>query len=109
MNCSWGFSWHGRYFFHSWLFWLLLILVVTATLVFLLNRPRKKQQLKCPGCNNPVEEVYLRCPDCGRELKSHCPGCSRIVDNDWQFCPHCKEMLHSGASEEPTTAGMSSA
>lgn len=109
MYCSWGYSWHGRYFYHSWLFWLLLIVAGLATLFFLLNRARKKQQLQCPCCNNPVEDVYLRCPDCGHELKSHCPHCSHIVENSWQCCPHCKEALHSGTPDKPTTAGMSSA
>jgi len=106
MNCAWRSTWQSYYFFHSWLFWLFLILTITAALIFLLNHLRIKQQMKCPGCNSLVQEVYLRCPDCGQGLKSHCPSCSRIVENSWQFCPHCQEALHHGGSNKPTKAGM---
>ncbi|MBW1751145.1 MAG: zinc ribbon domain-containing protein [Deltaproteobacteria bacterium] len=109
MYCSWGYTWHGRYFYHSWLFWLLLMMTITAGVILLLIHRQKVRQRKCPSCNNPVQEVYLRCPDCGQGLKSHCPHCSHIVENSWQFCPHCKKALHSGTPEKPTTADISSA
>lgn len=109
MNCTWGYTWHGLYLYHSWLFWLLVITVVAIALVFLLNHLRKRRQLRCSGCHCPVEAVYLRCPECGQELKSHCPGCSHIVDSSWQFCPHCKESLQSGANKKPTGADVLSA
>ena len=96
MGCTWGYTWHGRYFYHSWLFWLILLVLVLAAAVFLLPKLRIGQK-KCPNCDSPVQDVYLRCPDCGHGLKSHCPGCSHIVENSWQFCPHCKQPLHTGA------------
>lgn len=102
MNCTWGYTWYGRYLYHNWLFWLLVIVAASVLSVFLLNQLRSVRQKRCPGCNNPVEPVYLRCPECGRELKSHCPGCHHIVDKSWQFCPHCKQALHFGVQYEAT-------
>ena len=90
MYCSWGYTWHGRYFYHSWIFWLLMILMITTGIVLFICRKKRVEQMECPSCRNPVQEVYMRCPDCGQELKSHCPGCNRIVDNSWQCCPYCK-------------------
>lgn len=92
MNCAWGYTWHGQYFYHSWLFWLLIVFVV-AGLAYFFCRLGKNQRKKCPGCNSSVQDAYLRCPECGRSLKGHCPACNRIVENSWQFCPHCKEKL----------------
>ncbi len=86
MNCAWGYTWHGRYFYHSWLLWIFLLTGIAVAVIFLL---RKKQQKKCPGCDATVEEAYLRCPECGQELKIHCPGCYRIVENSWRTCPYC--------------------
>jgi len=108
MACIWGYSWPDQYFYHSWLLWLFLILAITATVVFLVNRLRQTQRLQCPHCTSPVQEAYLRCPNCGQGLKSHCPRCSRIVETSWQFCPHCKGELRSSGGPEESAAGKSS-
>lgn len=109
MNCIWGVTWHSRYLYHSWLFWLLATALVSVTLAFLFNHWRRKQQPTCSECQSPVEAVYLRCPECGQELKTHCPRCHHIVDSKRQCCPHCKEALHPEAKEETPGADISSA
>ena len=98
MSCTWGYIWHGRYFYHSWLLWLLLFVVGAGTTVFFLLKNR--HQKKCPGCSTPVDETYLRCPGCGQGLKSHCPGCCRIVEDVWQVCPYCKMALQPAATDK---------
>jgi predicted amidophosphoribosyltransferase len=92
MYCSWGYTWHGYYFYHSWLFWFVLSAgLFTAGLYLIL---RKQQPKKCPTCDSPVENTYLQCPGCGHSLKTHCPDCYRVVDRLWKVCPYCEKALH---------------
>ncbi len=105
MNCTWGYTWHGRYLYHSWFFWLLVIVTLVTALVCLWSYLHRKQQPSCPCCHSQVDEVYMRCPECGEGLKSHCPGCHHIVNNSWQCCPNCKKTLQPEMEKEPPTAG----
>ena len=103
MWCSNGYSWHGAYFYHSWIFWLILLLILPVAGIAL-YRYRCTRQKKCPNCRAPVEEAFLRCPECGHGLKMHCPHCSRIVETRWQYCPFCNGALH-GVADTETAAG----
>lgn len=92
MNCIWGYTWHGYYFYHSWLFWLILSAGLSAATLFYLFF-QKRRQKKCPNCSTPVESAFLQCPECGHGLQTHCPDCYRIVDRLWKTCPYCEKSL----------------
>lgn len=50
--------------------------------------------LKCPGCGEPVQINWKLCPLCETRLQSLvCPYCNASVETAWKRCPHCEANL----------------
>ncbi len=57
--------------------------------------PSIKATVKCPDCNNFVQEDARFCPYCGHQLVvfNQCPKCNKNVPPNAKFCPRCGENL----------------
>lgn len=94
MNCNWG--WAHFWFPGGSLFWVVLLLFISAIAVWKIISPRPSGTtagLSCYHCHNRIEYSYLRCPHCGNGLKGHCPECSAIIETAWNYCPACSATL----------------
>lgn len=50
--------------------------------------------LKCPGCGEPVQTNWKLCPLCETRLQSlACPHCNAPVESAWKRCPQCEANL----------------
>lgn len=50
--------------------------------------------LKCPGCGEPVQPNWKLCPMCETRLQPlRCPQCGAPVENVWKRCPECEAPL----------------
>jgi len=52
-----------------------------------------KVNLRCPHCQEFVEETWPACPACQSPLVWKCPKCGSAVKPEWNACPACEAAL----------------
>lgn len=57
--------------------------------------PRSDGGMKCPECQNPINEDARFCPSCGHHLLviSQCPKCHKNLPARARFCPACGQSV----------------
>lgn len=75
-----------------WAFVAALVPSLIGLLIYLLVRGNYSD-LRCPGCDTPVNEQFVVCPKCGAKLRPFCPNCATPVEPDWKLCPKCTQPL----------------
>ena len=55
------------------------------------------ENLRCPSCQEEVEERFTVCPHCSTVLRALCGGCGKALNPSWVTCPHCGARITGGA------------
>ena len=51
--------------------------------------------MKCPNCNEEIENDSKFCSNCGAKMELHCPKCNDIIKSNDKFCSNCGYKLTS--------------
>jgi type IV pilus assembly protein PilB len=61
----------------------------TTTAEEVLRVVQVNENLRCPTCQEEVEERFTLCPHCSTVLRAICNGCGKPLNAGWVTCPHC--------------------
>ena len=87
-----------------WAFISLLSLGFFGLMVYLITRPSKLKELRCPSCQEELDGANTYCPYCGHDLSTvFCSECRAPVRPGWAFCPHCRASLKNDSEESSDT------
>ena len=77
------------------------------------QRPVPQQpQMRCPGCNNPVNSDFKMCPYCGvqitaaqpqqpaQKITAKCPECGGEISAEFKVCPFCGKKVEQVAKKK---------
>ena len=82
-----------------WAFITLLSLVF-GLMVYLITRPSKLKEFRCPSCQEEMNGANAYCPYCGHDLSTaFCSECRSPVKAGWAFCPHCRASLKNDSEK----------
>ena len=45
--------------------------------------------MKCPNCNEEIEDDSKFCSQCGTKIEQSCPKCNNVISQDAKFCSNC--------------------
>ena len=89
---------------------ILIVLIAVAAVVFMkkskstaplpmtqTKEKSKKDELKCPSCDSPMEKGAKFCGNCGNtfdeKIELKCPNCGAAIEKGGNFCSECGQKI----------------